>query len=264
MTDGERLAKRVAALVPCSRSDAERYIEGGWVRVGGVVVQEPHFRVQRQVVSVAPEARLQDLPPATLVLHKPAGWLDGTPSPSAQRNRAAQAPTRSARTPIPNATALLTSAHCYAGRDRAAPTVLQRHFKNQQSLVALEDGASGLLVFTQDWRVARKLNDDQAFLEHETMVDISTGVTDATLQALGRLLTSDPDLPTTKVSLSSRADEHSTLRFAVKGSHVGLLAYLCDQVQLPIAGMRRIRLGRIALSDLPVGQWRYLGINERI
>ena len=254
MTDGERLAKRVAALVPCSRSDAERYIEGGWVRVDGVVVQEPHFRVQRQVITVAPDARLQDLPPVTLVLHKPAGWLDGTPLP----------PTRSARTPIPSANSLLSAAHCYAGRDKTAPTVLQRHFKNQQSLVALEDGASGLLVFTQDWRVARKLNDDQAFLEHETMVDISTGVTDATLQTLARLLANDPDLPATKVSLSSRTAESSTLRFAVKGSQVGLLAYLCDQVQLPIAGMRRIRLGRIALRDLPVGQWRYLGINERI
>ena len=107
-------------------------------------------------------------------------------------------------------------------------------------------------------------SEDQAFLEHETMVDISTGVTDATLQTLARLLANDPDLPATKVSLSSRTAESSTLRFAVKGSQVGLLAYLCDQVQLPIAGMRRIRLGRIALRDLPVGQWRYLGINERI
>ncbi|MDO9293666.1 MAG: S4 domain-containing protein, partial [Hydrogenophaga sp.] len=37
----QRLAKRLAAQLPCSRSDAERYIAGGWVRVDGAVVEEP-------------------------------------------------------------------------------------------------------------------------------------------------------------------------------------------------------------------------------
>ncbi len=31
----QRLAKRLANQLPCSRSDAERYIAGGWVRVDG-------------------------------------------------------------------------------------------------------------------------------------------------------------------------------------------------------------------------------------
>ena len=34
---GERLSKRVMALRQCSRSEAERFIAGGWVRVNGVV-----------------------------------------------------------------------------------------------------------------------------------------------------------------------------------------------------------------------------------
>ncbi|NBT93031.1 MAG: hypothetical protein EBT37_10705, partial [Betaproteobacteria bacterium] len=36
---GERLSKRVAQMLRCSRSQAEQYIEGGWVRVAGKVVE---------------------------------------------------------------------------------------------------------------------------------------------------------------------------------------------------------------------------------
>ena len=75
MTDtGERLAKRLAAQLPCSRREAELYIEGGWVQVDGVVVEAPGARVAPgQQVVLAPGALAHDLPPVTLLLHKPAG-----------------------------------------------------------------------------------------------------------------------------------------------------------------------------------------------
>ena len=72
-----RLAKRVAQLIGCSRSEAEQYIEGGFVRVDGVVVEDPPFRVQQQAVTVDAEASLLNLSAITLVLNKPPGWLDG-------------------------------------------------------------------------------------------------------------------------------------------------------------------------------------------
>ena len=75
---GDRLAKRVAARVPCSRSEAEQYIEGGWVRVNGTVIEEPQFRVDTQTVTIDPNASLIDLGSITLLLHKPADWVDGT------------------------------------------------------------------------------------------------------------------------------------------------------------------------------------------
>ena len=61
MADGtERLAKRVAVQQSCSRADAERYIEGGWIAVDGRVVEEPGFRVgASQTVSLLPGARLE-------------------------------------------------------------------------------------------------------------------------------------------------------------------------------------------------------------
>ena len=72
MSEPVRLAKRVAAMVPCSRREAELYIEGGWVRVDGVVVEEPQHRVSEdELVELDPGATLAALEPVTLLLHKP-------------------------------------------------------------------------------------------------------------------------------------------------------------------------------------------------
>ena len=58
MADGtERLAKRVAVQQSCSRADAERYIEGGWIAVDGQVVEEPGFGSARARPSACCPAR---------------------------------------------------------------------------------------------------------------------------------------------------------------------------------------------------------------
>jgi len=73
MTEPVRLAKRVIALTGCSRREAEQYIEGGWVLVDGVAVEEPQFMVTTQQVALHPDAKLEPTEPATFILHKPAG-----------------------------------------------------------------------------------------------------------------------------------------------------------------------------------------------
>ena len=74
MTDPIRLSKRLAELTTCSRREAELYIEGGWVSVDGEVIEEPQFKVLDQRVKLLPGARAETIEPATLLLHKPAGW----------------------------------------------------------------------------------------------------------------------------------------------------------------------------------------------
>lgn len=277
--EGERLAKRVAQMVPCSRREAEQYIEGGWVSVNGVVVEEPHFRVTQQTITLDPNASLLDMTAITLLLHKPPHFLDGTddddeddedeapapkrPGPNAKTSQA-KAPRGKAVKKLPdNARSLLTVAnHC--AQDPSDIKVLKRHFNHLEASVELETGASGLCVFTQDWRTARKLNEDMGSMEHELIVDVQGEVSGDSILHLTKIL-NDPRnaLPQAKVSINSAQAEHSKLRFAIKGSHPGLVAYLCERAQLNILAMRRIRLGRVALSDLPVGQWRFLAGYER-
>ena len=74
--DGERLSKRVAQMLGCSRREAEQYIEGGWVRVDGQVVEIPQQRVLMQAVTVDPDASLMALGEVTLIVHKPPNVVD--------------------------------------------------------------------------------------------------------------------------------------------------------------------------------------------
>jgi len=255
-----RLAKRVAELVPCSRREAEQYIEGGWVRVDGKVVEEPQFRVLHQKIELDPNASLLGIPQVTLLLHKPPGYSDGEDdnedAAPRGKSRAPGAPKRSARQ--------LLSPTTHASDDPAGLQVLKRHFANLSAPVPLEKGAGGLLVFTQDWRVERKLVEDAGVIEHELIVEIEGEASPDVLLRLNQGLSSDGHpLPRVKVSVNSSFDGKSKLRFAVKGTHPGLIAYLCERVGLSILSMKRIRIGRVLLTTLPIGQWRYLLPHER-
>ncbi len=182
---GERLSKRVMALRQCSRSEAERYIAGGWVRVNGVVVEDPPHRVHDETVTIDPKASLLNLAEATFVLHKPEGMEDGTRlvPPADDPRRLLQAGQRSAQ-------------------DRHGERLLKRHLAGLQVPVPLEYAASGLLVFTQDWRVLRKLSEDQAQMEHEFIVDVQGQVSPDALLPIARALREPArGLPDAKVSV---------------------------------------------------------------
>ncbi|MBI2745626.1 MAG: RNA-binding protein [Burkholderiales bacterium] len=237
MSEPVRLSKRLAALLPCSRSEAEQYIEGGWVRVDGRVVEEPHFRVLNEKIELDPEARLTELVPVTLLLHKPAGHT----SPQA-----------------------LLNAACHWHDDPSGIRVLKRHFSQLTPAVPLEPAASGLLVYSQDWRVTRKLNEDERLIEVEVTVEVQGEVSPAQLALMMRDTdTRGQPLPTVKASLNSSGDGRSKLRFAIKGVHPGLIAYVCERAGLQILSMKRIRIGRVPMTQLPPGQWRYLQAHER-
>ena len=38
---------------------------------------------------------------------------------------------------------------------------------------------------------------------------------------------------------------------------------MCELVGLKVTGLKRVRIGRVRLGELPVGQWRYLGQDEK-
>jgi len=255
---GERLAKRVAQMLGCSRSEAEQYIAGGFVRVDGVIVEDPPFRVLQQAVTVDPEASLLNLSAITLVLNKPPGWLDGlTEAPIPSPHYKGKKPK------VHTARELLTPAH-RSPTDASDTRVLKRHFNALEASVALETGASGLVVFTQDWRTQRKLTEDLAVMEHELMLEVQGEVLPEALIPIERALRDERQrLPHAKVSVGSSGPQGSRLRLAVKGAHPGLAAHLCEIAGLELVALRRIRLGRVGLGDVGPGQWRYLGAHER-
>jgi 23S rRNA pseudouridine2604 synthase len=246
----KRLAKRVAAMVPCSRREAEQYIEGGWVSVNGKVVEEPMFRVSSHKVEIDPEASLMELHAVTLLLHKPPGY--DAMAALGEANRQVKPAQQLLQTVTHNA------------NDASGTRVLKCHFAKLTACVPLETAASGLVVFTQDWRVLRKLEEDAHIMEQEMIVEVSGEAIAASLQRLNQgLLDDGRPLPAVKVSLNSTGEGSSKMRFAIKGAHPGLIAYLCERVGWQIVGIKRLRVGRVAMAQLPAGQWRYLQAHER-
>jgi 23S rRNA pseudouridine2604 synthase len=229
--EGIRLAKRVAALAGCSRREAELLIENGAVRVDGAPALLPQSRVQpHQQVEIEAGARPERVVPVTLLLHKPAG------------------------TAMEQAHRLLVATNHHAP-ERAGLRFLPRHVAAQRCMTPLETAASGLVVFTQEWRIERKLHEDAALLEHELIVDVAGPVGPEQLARLNQA--------PARVSVSQQAEGHTGLRFAVKGLQPGQIAHQCHAVGLQLLGIRRLRIGRVALAGLLAGQWRYLLPNER-
>jgi len=240
--DGIRLAKRVAAQLGCSRAEAERYIAGGGVSVDGAIVEDPASRVlPAQEVRVLPGASADEAPPVTILLHKPAGLNSGV---GARGEPALDCVT----------------AEAHEAQGHGQQRFLKRHLTRLTLTSPLETDASGLVVYTQDFRVARKLMDEADRVEQEFIVDVSGTIKDGGLALLnhGLSFNGKPIAPM-KVSWQN---EHR-LRFALKGVKPGLIDHMCRAVGLEIVEMRRIRIGRVSMAGVSVGQWRYLLDYER-
>lgn len=217
-----RLNKRVAEERGCSRREAELYIEGGFVSIDGVIVEEVGARVTpEQKVTISDDATLLEITPVTILLHKPAG----EPQPLHLLN-----------------TDTLT-------RSVPGKRFLKRHITGQEQVAPLDAKASGLVIFTQDFRVNRKLSEES--VEQEIIVEVSGTIVEDGLRQLNTI--------NGKVSWQNE----TRLRFAMKNAKLGLIEKLCKEVGLKVVSMKRIRVGRISMASLPAGEWRYLQDYER-
>jgi 23S rRNA pseudouridine2604 synthase len=175
------------------------------------------------------------LAPVTLLQHKPAGLRE-------QEARALLVPAQR------------------AANDGTGPRTIKKHFTGQGALLALPDPASGLAVYSQDPRIVRKLTEDARVIEQEVIADVTGQIRPGGLERLchGLSFNGHP-LPPIKVSWQNE----QRLRFALKGIAPGQVPSMCEQVGLQLQALRRIRIGRVPMGQLPPGQWHYLQAGER-
>jgi len=236
MSEEKRLDKRLIELIKCSRSEAEKYIAGGWVLVDDEVVDTPQFKVTTQQVALHPDATLDPIRPATLLFNQGDAYDAAHPT-----------------APLKAITPESREAHDDSMR------TLKRHFYRLMPTVALEHGATGLMIFTQDRRIADKLTKAKTASEEEYIVEVSGSIEadgpEAILETLNRpLMRNGKPLPKVKVSWQNEI----RLRFALKNKQPDQIKFMCEQVGLKIEAMQRIRVGRIPMAKLQPGQWRYL------
>ncbi len=208
--------------------------------VDGVVTEEPGARVHPlQMVVLLPEATLAPVEAVTILVHKPAG-IDALGD-------------------LAPLLGLLTPA-ARAADDRSGQRILRKHHSNLILATPLPRIAGGLVVLTQDYRVARKLVEEAARIEHEYVVEVAGAMVENGLALLNAGLPM-PGRPPGAVKVSWQNE--TRLRFAAKALKTGHITLMCTAVGLQATSMRRIRVGRIAMAGLPAGQWRYLAGYER-
>ena len=234
MSETIRLAKRLASQLPCSRSEAEKYITSGFVTVDGLVVEEPGQRVENeQLIALMPDAKLTDAAEVTILLHKPAGF-------DVETN--------------PDAALKLITPENHDPEDRSGIRFIKRHLKDLVLTEPLGTQSSGLVVLTQDWHISRKLVKDAARVEQEYIVEVSGEIMPDGLKQLNQGINVKGKILPVKVSWQNEAK----LRFAFKGIQRAQIAKMCTSVGLTVLSMKRIRIGRVPMSALQPGQWRYL------
>lgn len=251
-----RLSKRMSELGLCSRREADEWIPRGWVLVDGKPVTELGSRIRPDAeIEILQEARSEQGERVTVLLHKPVGYVSGQ-----------------AEDGYEPAAVLFTAENQWEGdpsRKRFAPW--QR--KSLAPAGRLDIDSTGLLVLTQDGRVARALIGEDSNVEKEYLVrvvwhgpqgaverNVSEAFPADQLELLRHGLSLDGVLlKPAKVSWQNEEQ----LRFVLREGRKRQIRRMCEQVGLEVVGLKRVRMGRVVLGDLPPGKWRFLGQFEK-
>ncbi|MCX9156997.1 pseudouridine synthase [Niveibacterium sp. 24ML] len=241
LPQGVRISKLMAARGICSRREADEYIERGWVLVNGERVKELGRRAEPDAkITLTAEAQRLQGTRATILMHKPVGFVSGQPEDD-----------------YPPAMSLVTLGSQH--RPDGGPLLKPEHFRGLAPAGRLDIDSTGLLVLTQDGRVARQLIGDDSTVEKEYLVRVEGSLSDEGLALLNHGLELDD-----KALRPARVEwiNEDQLRFVLKEGRKRQIRRMCELVGLRVTGLKRIRIGKVMLGDLPLGQWRFLRDDE--
>ena len=241
-----RLSKRMSELGIASRREADEWIPKGWVRVDGRVVSELGSRVlPTQQITVDAKAKFVQAQKVTVILNKPIGYVSGQ-----------------AEDGYEPAVVLVKPANQWR-EDQSGTRYLLTHLRGIAPAGRLDIDSIGLLVLTQDGRIAKQLIGEDSEMEKEYLVRVEAvdggGLSDAGLALLNHGLELDGE-PLREARVEWINDDQ--LRFVLKEGKKRQIRRMCEAVGLKVVGLKRVRIGGVMLGDLPVGQWRYLRGDE--
>lgn len=238
-----RVSKLMSAQGICSRREADSYIERGWVLVDGVPVTELGTRIfPNQKITLARPAQSRQEASVTILLNKPVGYVSAQPEKGY----------------LPAIT-LVTAETRFKG-DRSLLRFEPAHLRGLAAAGRLDIDSTGLLVFTQDGRIAKQLIGENSGMEKEYLVRVQGSLPAEGLAKLNFGLSLD-DAPLKPAQVAWQNKDQ--LRFVLREGKKRQIRRMCEMVGLAVTGLKRVRIGKVMLADLPDGQWRYLRGDER-
>jgi len=238
-----RLSKRMAAMGLCSRREADEWIEKGWVRVDGERVTQLGTRtLPEQKITIERAARSEQQSRVTILLHKPVGYVSGQ-----------------AEDGYKPASALIAEDTHW--KDDPSGIEFQRsQLRGLAPAGRLDIDSTGLLVLTQDGRIARQLIGADSPVEKEYLVRVQGELGAGGLKRLQHGLVLD-GVPLKPAAVSWLNEDQ--LRFVLTEGRNRQVRRMCELVGLTVLGLKRVRVGSVMLGHLPRGQWRFLGPDEK-
>ncbi|WP_176315179.1 pseudouridine synthase [Burkholderia vietnamiensis] len=246
-----RLSKRMSELGLCSRREADEWIEQGWVLVDGERIDTLGTKVRPdQKIEIDERASAAQAAQVTILLHKPVGYVSGQ-----------------AEDGYEPASVLITRANQWSG-DRSQIRFSPQHLHALAPAGRLDIDSTGLLVLTQNGRIAKQLIGEQSDIDKEYLVrvrygehliDIDQHFPAESLAKLRHGLELD-GVPLKPAMVSWQNGEQ--LRFVLREGKKRQIRRMCEMVGLEVIGLKRVRMGRVMLGALPQGQWRYLSPDE--
>ena len=242
LSDAPRLAKRVCDLTGCSRREADDWIENGWVSVDGAVVStlgaRVHAKARIEIAEVAQDYRPEIV---TILFNKPARMVLGDAGVQPDLGQLIRTETR-------------------WSEDEVALTFKATHRRQLAQAGRIDPEVEGLVVFTQEGSVARRLTGDATRLEKEYLVRIDGPLSDDGLRRLNGALTLD-DIKLKRAQVSWQNERQ--LRVVLHEQRPHQIQRMFELVGVKVVEIRRLRIGSVPLGKLPAGQWRYLREGER-
>ena len=245
-TEGVRVSKLVTERGLASRREADEWIEAGYVRVGGRAVVLGQRVAPDALIDIDARARATQARLVTVLLHKPAGFVSGQPEDGHEP-----------------AVLLIKPAHRWPG-DNSRIDYHPGHLRHLAPAGRLDIDSTGLLVFTQDGRIAKLLVGDQTRAEKEYLVRVRPtrpGPLPEESMALLRHGMELDGVALRPARVSWQNEEQ--LRIVLREGRKRQIRRMCERVGLEVLGLKRVRIGSVALGPLPAGQWRYLRDDER-
>ncbi|MCK9512142.1 MAG: rRNA pseudouridine synthase [Pigmentiphaga sp.] len=238
-----RISKLMAQRGLCSRREADSYIERGWVLLDGHPVTELGAKaLPSQEITLRGAAQQAQDTRVTILLHKPMGYVSGQ-----------------AEDGYRPAASLITAASHWQG-DRGPQRFSPAHLRGLAPAGRLDIDSTGLLVLTQDGRIARQLIGADSTIDKEYLVRVQGRLSAEGLALLNHGLSLDGHALRPAQVQWQNEDQ---LRFVLREGRKRQIRRMCELVGLKVVGLKRVRIGRWRLGDLPVGQWRYMAPHER-
>ena len=225
------LERALSKLGLASRTEARALIRAGRVAVDGTMRTDPGAAVVPERATIAIDDAVRARPvPITILLHKPRGVVTTRSDPQGRAT----------------VYGLLTG--------MAAHVV---------PVGRLDFATSGLLLLTNDTRLADWLTDPRSGVPRVYLVTVKGRVEPETVATLEQGVASHGDLLAAQsVSVRKASSRESHLVMTLTEGKNREVRRLLAAVGHPVTRLRRVQYGGLELGTLPAGQWRLVTPEE--